>query len=254
AILWADHLVKNEDKFVEVLKKGESLIKKNPNRLIFVGIKPRFANNNFGWIHTGKTIEPGAYKFLEWKYKPEMNKCIEMFKSKEWLWNSGYFIMDLDFALSLYEKLQPVMYKDLQKIEKSIGTKRELNALKKIYPTLEKIHFDNAIAEKISTDQAVVVKADLGEWSDPGTLYALKEALIKKKKDNLVIGNVFSLETKDSLLINEERSKLLTTVGLDGFIIVNTKDVLLVVPKDKVREVSDLIKGIESDSKKIKHL
>jgi mannose-1-phosphate guanylyltransferase len=254
AILWADHLIKNEDNFVEILKRGEKLIKKDPNRLVFVGIKPRFANNNLGWIHTGKAVEPGAYKFLEWSYKPQIDKCIKMFKSKEWFWNSGYFIMDLDFALSLYEKLQPTMYKDLQKIEKSIGTKRELNTVKKIYPTLEKISFDNAIAEKVSSNQAVVVKADLGEWSDPGTLYALKEALIKKKEENLVKGNVSSLETKDSLLINQEKSKLLATVGLEGFIVVNTKDVILVVPKDKVREVSDLIKEIELDKKNKKYL
>jgi len=254
AILWADHLIKNEENFVKVLKTGERLVKKNPSRIVFVGVKPRFANNNLGWIHTGKIIEPGAYKFIEWMYKPQLDVCTKMFESGEWLWNSGYFIMDLDFALSLYEKYQPKMHKDLVSIERSIGTKKELSTLRSVYPTLEKIHFDNAIAERVSSEQAVVVKADLGEWSDPGTLYALKEALIKKKEDNLVKGNVSSLETKDSLLINEEKSKLLATVGLDGFIVVNTKDVLLVVPKDKVREVSDLIKEIELDKKNKRHL
>jgi len=254
AILWADHLIKNEANFVNVLKRGEKLIKKNPSRIVFVGVKPRFANNNLGWIHTGKAVEPEAFKFIEWHYKPPIAKCIKMFKSGEWFWNSGYFIMDLDYALSLYEKLQPKMYKELVKIEKSIGTKKEKTTLKKIYPTLEKIHFDNAIAEKVSTNQAVVVKADLGEWSDPGTLYALKEALIKRREDNLAKGNVSSFKTKDSLLINEERSKLLTTVGLEGFVVVNTKDVLLVVPKDKVREVSDLIKELETDTRNRNYL
>jgi mannose-1-phosphate guanylyltransferase len=254
AILWADHLIKNEDIFVSLLKKGEELIEKNPNRLVFVGIKPRFANNNLGWIRTGNKVEQGAFKFLEWSYRPQIDKCIKMFESKEWFWNSGYFIMDLDYVISLYERFQPTMYKDLVKIEKSIGTKRELSIIAKIYPTLEKITFDNAIAEKVSKDEAVVIKADLGEWSDPGTLYALKEALIKKKEDNLVEGNVTTLETTDSLLINEEKSKLLATVGLEGFIVVNTKDVLLVVPKDKVREVSDLIKEIELNTTNKKYL
>jgi mannose-1-phosphate guanylyltransferase len=254
AILFADHLVKNEINFINMLKTGEKIINKDPNRLVFVGVKPRFANNNLGWIHTGKSVEHKAYKFIEWHYRPSVDKCNEMFKSGKWLWNPGYFIMDVDFALSMYEKHQPKMYKDLVKIEKSIGTKKEITAIKKIYPALEKIHFDNAIAEKVSKDEAVVIKADLGEWSDPGTLYALKEALIKKKEDNLIEGNVSSLETTDSLLINEEKSKLLATVGLEGFIVVNTKDVLLVVPKDKVREVSDLIKEIELDSNKKKFL
>ncbi len=248
AILWADHLIQNESKFVEMLKKGETLVKKEPNKLVFIGVAPRFANNNLGWIRIGKEIEHKAFKYLEWVYKPQIDKCNQMFKSKEWLWNSGYFIMDLDFALSLYEKLQPKMYKYLQKIERDVGTKKEKGTLKKVYPMLEKIHFDNAIAEKVTPNQAVVIKADLGEWSDPGTLYALKEALIKKKLDNFVKGNVITLNTSDSLLINEEKSKLLATIELEGFVIVNTKDVLLVVPKDKVREVSDLIKEVELNS------
>lgn len=253
-ILWADHLIKNEDNFVNILKQGESLIEKNSNRIVFVGIKPRFANNNLGWIHTGKMVEKGAYSFIEWQYKPPMEKCKKMFESGKWFWNSGYFILDLDFAISLYEKFQPDMYKKLVKIERGVGTTQEKVVVGKIYPTLEKIHFDNAIAEKVSSKQAVVVKADLGEWSDPGTLYALKEALIKKKDENLIKGNVSVFETKDSLLINEERSKLLATVGLEGFIVVNTKDVTLIVPKDKVREVSNLIEDLEKDEKLKKYL
>lgn len=253
AILWADHLMKNEKNFLEVLKKGEKLIIQNPKRLIFMAEQPRFANNNLGWIHLGKETEKGVFKFLGWKYKPETKACEKMFKSKEWLWNPGYFVMDLNFALHLYETLQPEMYRGLVKIEKSMGTKNEKAVLNKVYPTLEKIHFDNAIAEKVSSNQAVVIKSNLG-WSDPGTLYALKEALIKDGDYNLEKGNTVSYESKDSLLINEEKGKLLAGVGLDGFVVVNTKDVVLVVPKDKVLQVSNLIKEIEKDKKLSKYL
>lgn len=253
AILWADHLMKREENFLRVLKEGEKLIKQNPNRLIFIAEKPRFPNNNLGWIHIGGEIQKGVYKFLGWKYKPEINLCKKMFNSKKWFWNPGYFVMDVDFALSLYETLQPEMYKGLIKIEKSIGTKKEKSVVEKIYPTFEKIHFDNAIAEKVSPDQAVVLKSDMG-WSDPGTLYAMKEALVLEKDENLEKGNIFSFETKDSLFINEEKGKLLTSIGLEGLVIVNTKDVILVVPKDKVTEVSSLIKELEKDKKMEKYL
>lgn len=252
-ILWADHLMKREKNFIEVLKKGERLVRQNPNKLVFIAEKPRFPNNNLGWIHTGKETLGGACKFIGWKYKPDIPTCNKMFNSKEWFWNPGYFVMDIDFALSLYEALQPEMYKGLINIEKSLGTKTEKMVIEKIYPTLEKISFDNAIAEKVSTAQAVVLKTDMG-WSDPGTLYALKEALTSEKEKNLEMGNVTSFDTKDSLLINEDRGKLLVSICLDGIVVVNTKDVTLVVPKDKVVDVSNLIKELEKDKKYSKYL
>jgi len=253
AVLWADHLMKNERNFQKVLKKGEKLVNQNPNRLIFIAEKPRFPNNNLGWIYVGGEIQKGVYKFLGWRYKPNINTCKKMFDSKKWLWNPGYFVMDVDFALSLYETLQPKMYKALVTIENSIGTKNEKPVIEKIYPTLEKIHFDNAIAEKVSPNQAVVIKSDMG-WSDPGTLYAMKEALVLKKEENLEKGNTFLFQTKDSLIINEENKKLLVGVGIEGFVVINTKDVILVVPKDKVTEVSSLIKELEKDKKKKEYL
>lgn len=253
AILWADHLMKNKDNFLEILRKGRDLVKKNPNQIVFFGEKPRFANNNLGWIHIGKKIQSGAYKFIEWYYKPTVKKCNKMFTSGKWLWNPGYFLMDLDFALSLYEKLQPEMYKKLVKMEKAIGTKKETVVVKNIYPTLERIHFDKAILEKIPPEKAVVVKTNMG-WSDPGTLYALKEALVKQKDKNLTEGTVYTKNTRDSLIINKEKKKLVATVGLEGVAVVNTENVTLVVPKDSILEVTELIKELKENPKLKKYI
>ncbi len=107
AILWADHLIKNEDEFVKTIKEAEKICVENPDKIIFIGKKPRFANNNLGWIHIGEKISANLFKYKEWSYKPSIEKCEKMFKSKEWLWNTGYFIMDIDLGCSFYEKFQP---------------------------------------------------------------------------------------------------------------------------------------------------
>ena len=166
-----------------------------------------------------------------------------MFESKEWLWNPGYFILDLEHTISLYEKLVPEMYKGLQKIEEAIGTADEEKVLKEIYPILESIHFDNAIAERIPADGAVVVKSDLG-WSDPGTLYALKEAIEKNLDKNVTEGNVAELDTKDSIIINKDKNRLTAVIGLEGFVVINMGDVTLVVHKDKVLDISKIVEKI----------
>ncbi len=253
AILWADHLIKNEEEFIKTIKEAEKICLKNPDKIIFVGKKPRFANNNLGWIHIGEKISKNLFKYKEWSYKPSAEKCEKMFKSKEWLWNTGYFVMDIDLGCYFYEKYQPEMYKGLIKIEKSIGKPKEKETVRKIYPGLEKISFDDAIAKHVTSDEALVLETTM-DWSDPGTLYALKEALVEKTEENLTKGDVVTKETKDSLIINEEKSKILVAIGLNGMVAINTKDATLVVPKEKVKEISEILQGFENDKKLKKYL
>ncbi len=232
AIVWADHLMDKVEEFQKALQSGEKLIEQNPNRFIFIAEKPRFANNNLGWMKLGKKAgEIGGrefYSFLGWKYKPEQEVCNEIFSSGEYFWNPGYFITSVSFLTECYQKLAPEVY----------GKVTQGN-----YEEAPKISFDNAIIEKVDLSSAVILKTDMG-WSDPGTLYALKEALAKKIEDNVVMGNVVDFKTKDSLVYNLENEKIVATVGLEGMVVVNTKDAIVVVPKDKVVQISDLVKDM----------
>ena len=246
AILWADHLIKRPKEFIWSLVEGEKIIRKNPELFVMIGEKPRYAENNLGWIKLGRKIKDKLYEFKKWKYRPEMNECKKMFASGEWVWNPGYWVVDMDFTLSLYEKYMPKMYQQLLIIENALGTISETKTLRKIYPQMEETHFDNAIVEKLPPEGAVVLTPDMG-WSDPGTLYALKEALTDKPTDNLERGLVVNMDTKGCLLINEENCKVVATIGLENVIVVNTKDALVVVPKDQVSKVKELVKKLEAE-------
>ncbi len=247
AILWADHLMDNTKSFLSALKKGQNLIKKEPNRFVFLGENPRYAENNLGWIHYGKELEKHVHEFKGWIYKPQIEKCKEIFDSGEWAWNPGYFITDIDFLLGLYREFAKGMYDKLEQIAKDVGTLKEVKTLKELYPQLESVSFDNKILEKLKPNQAVVIRTNM-KWSDPGTLYALKEALVKKKEDNLKQGLTYELNTQDSLLINEEKDKILAVVGLKEIIVVNTKDALIVTNKENVVNISELVKKIKEDN------
>jgi len=248
AIIWADHLIENVKEFVSALKKGEKLVKDNPHKLVFIGEEPRFPNENLGWIHIGKKIKKNIHQFVEWHYRPPLKQCKKMFASGKWLWNPGYFIVNLNFTINLYKKYMPKMYDQLKEIMSTIGTIDEVGTLKKVYPKLESISFDNAIVEKVPSDQAIVLKVNMN-WSDPGTLYAFKEALCKKEKDNFTQGLNYSLDNKDCLIINEEDTKLVTAIGLEGTVIVNTKDALVVVHKDNVPKVKELVNKLRKKRK-----
>lgn len=237
ALLWADHLMERPKNFVQALKVGETLIESSPNRFIFLGERPRFANNNLGWIYTGEKIglenNIDYFSFKGWKYKPEAKECGAMFKSGDYFWNPGYFITSIEFLLDQYKNLALEIYENVKN-----GN----------YEKAEAIHFDNAIIEKIDLNKAVVIKTNMG-WSDPGTLYALKEALEKSKKENVVNGNVSELNCTDCLIYNLEKEKVITGVGLKGMVIVNTPDALVVVPKDEVVNITKLVKKMREEGK-----
>lgn len=239
AMLWSDHFMDRLEEFCEALKQAELLISEDKERFVFLGENSRFANHNLGWIHLGEHIEENVFTFKEWKYRPELLQCQEMFESGEWMWNPGYFVFDIDFVLRLYKMYMPEMYVALEDIIE--GRKK----LSEEYPKLQAVSFDNAIVEKIDPSQAVVLKVDLG-WSDPGTLYGLKEALVEKEEDNFEKGNIVNIDSNDCLLFNQE-DKLVATVGLKGMVVVNTPDALLVCHKNDVPRIKELLKKIEEE-------
>jgi mannose-1-phosphate guanylyltransferase len=207
AIVWADHLMEKVNEFREALRIGENLIDEDSNRFVFIAEKPRFANNNLGWMKLGEKkgeiIGKEYYSFEGWKYKPEKALCDEMFASGQYFWNPGYFITSVGFLKECYEKLAPEIYEKV-----TSGN----------YAKAPKVSFDNAIIEKVDLSSAVILKTDMG-WSDPGTLYALKEALAKNIKDNITKGNIIDFETQDCLVYNLDDKKLVATVGLEGMVV-----------------------------------
>lgn len=240
ALLWADHFMERPENFRSALVRAEALINEDKNRFIFLAEKPRFPNHNLGWIQIGKEIGDGVFTFGGWKYRPEISECEAMFESGLWQWNTGYFVTDIDFLLELYQTHQPEMYTALSAMVKG---ERDLESE---YGTVPALSFDTAIIEKTDPSQAVVLPVDLG-WSDPGTLYALKEALHTAPAHNVSIGNTYQVDSTDSFVFNDEPHKLVSVIGLEGMIVVNTKDALLVCHKDQVPDIKKLLSELEQN-------
>jgi mannose-1-phosphate guanylyltransferase len=118
-----------------------------------------------------------------------------------------------------------------------------METLNRVYPNLDSVSFDDAIVQNIDSEFAVVLHGTTG-WSDPGTLYALKESVDSDPDVNVKKGLVVELSTRDSLLYNYEEGKLLAVAGLDGMVIVNTEDAIIVVHKDDINLVKEIVNGL----------
>ncbi len=252
AILWSDHLVRKDALFRKILRVAGEYIAKDPSKIIFVAQKPRFPSENLGWIEYGDSVtqKEGTvfHAFVDCQYRPGKETAQRYFQSGHHGWNLGYFVTSPQFLLSLYQRFVPNVYSGLQQIAGSWHTGKAAEVLERVYPTLEKIHFDNAILEKLDPSQALVISENI-EWSDIGAWEALKEALQEADDKNVTQGKVMLNDTQDSLVYNYT-DQLVVTIDLEDMLLVNTNDVVLVCKKSSVPKIKKLVErmsGTEND-------
>lgn len=247
AILWGDHLIKKEDEFRKALKVAESLIEEDPNRIVFIGQKPRFASVNLGYIEFGalqeKINEISVFEFRGFKYRPNAQTAQSYLDDGSHAWNLGYFATTPKFLWEQFKKYSPDLFSKLKQISDAVDTPEYEQVLNTIYPLIENTSFDNAILEKLDPKDGVVISVDIG-WSDIGAWEALKEALSGSEDENVTQGKVVIEDSRDSLIFNYG-DQLVVGIDLDNMLVVNTQDVLLVCPKSSVPKIKKFVERLD---------
>lgn len=245
AILWSDHLVKNNKAFMEALSLAKEAIQKKKKDFVFISQKPRFANQNMGWIEVGDIIQEKnnikVYDFKKLFYRPKLSEAISFFENKHFVWNLGYFVSTPRYLGFLFNMFAKDMYEKLMEIAPSYGTNQFDNKLELIYPSLQKVSFDDAILVHLKPNNILVISADLG-WSDVGAWESLKEALAQTVDENVTKGKVLLQESRDNLVFNYS-DQLVVGIDLDEMLVVNTGDVILVCPKTSVPKIKKLVES-----------
>lgn len=248
AILWGDNYMDQVDNFLKVMQTAEHLLATQQAKILFIGETPRFANNNLGWIGLGAKQGDVAgqpyYGFQSLTYRPALELCQRMFAEKTHVWNTGYFVTTIGFVQGMYQQQQPAMWAQLTQIQATVGSAAYAETLQTIYPQLDVLSFDDAILQHVAPQDALVLHNEMG-WSDPGTLYALKEAINASKEANVTKGLVRVDESSDCLVYNYQDEKLVAVIGVAGMIVVNTEDAILVVHKDQIPLVKKMVDSLE---------
>lgn len=247
-ILWSDHMVEHTDLFVKMMKKAEDIIKKNEAGIVFIGHKPRYPEENLGYIGMGDRIHEdesvSQFEFNDWYYRPSKERAEEFFLAGNYAWNTGYFVTTPSFILDKFQEFAPEMYGQLREISKTYNTPDWATTLNSVYPSIEKIAFDDKILTKIRPNEATVLTADFG-WYDPGSLYSLKSYFNPSIEENVVKGQGIAMHSRDSLVFNEANDKPVVLLGMEGKIVVNMKDVILVVDKDFIPHLKELLESLK---------
>jgi len=237
-ILPSDHIIKDNNKFLEVLDSAIAFVQKGTN-MVTLGIKPDHPETGYGYIKLGTkagTIEGNdIFKVKKFTEKPDLKTANVFFEGDNYYWNSGMFIWKSSTILKKIEKYLPEIYNSINKISKSIGEDNEKDIIKEEFKKMDSISIDYGILEK--DNEIFTIPVDFG-WNDVGSWPALSEMKEGSCEDNVIKADHLGINTKRSIIYSQD--KLITTVGIDNLIIVNTEDVVLVCNKDDAQDVKKL--------------
>src|SRR6056297_2868918 len=237
-VLPADHLIKDEKKFIDILSKAVMTAATGKN-LVTLGIKPTHPETGYGYIHYGNhllIIDGGkVFEVQNFTEKPDLDIAKEFLEAGNYLWNSGMFIWQLDSILYNLEKHLPEMYESLLKIKNALGTDSEKKVIENEFEQMESVSIDYGIMER--ADDIFVIPSSFG-WDDLGSWPALERVKKVDNDGNVVIGKHYGIDTTNSII--HSPNKVVTTIGLDDVVIVDTEDAILICDKKRAQEVKEI--------------
>lgn len=240
-VLPADHVISDVKAFHEAIRKG--LVYAESGSLITFGIIPNNPETGYGYIKKGEYLDDKSSistidGFVE---KPDIETAKKYLETGEYCWNSGMFMFKASQILSQLDIHSPGIVEPCRHALEN--GQSDLDFFRLNLEDFKKIPSDSidyAVMEK--TSQGVVIPLDVG-WNDLGSFDALWQTGIKDEYRNVIKGDVITQDVKASYIKSE--SRLVTAVGLENFVIVETKDAILVSPRDRVQDVKKIVQQLK---------
>jgi mannose-1-phosphate guanylyltransferase/mannose-6-phosphate isomerase len=236
-VLPADHVIKDVAAFQKAIRVALPAVQQG--KFVTFGIVPNAPETGYGYIQRGQpdSVDSGVYRIARFVEKPSVERAQQFLASGDHLWNSGMFMFRARRYLEEIERFAP----QIARICRSAfeAAKADLDFVRvdaKIFETCPSDSIDYAVMEK--TSDAVVVPLDAG-WSDVGSWSALHDACETDGHGNVARGDVIAEDSSNCYLYSE--SRLVAAVGLRDHVVVETKDAVLVAPKNRVQDVKKLV-------------
>jgi len=241
----SDHLILEESVFLEVCHKALNYAS-TENALITLGIQPTHPNTGYGYIQHDETEKDATFhKVKTFTEKPNKELAQTFIDSGDFLWNAGIFVWKASCIIKAFKKFLPEMHELFYAEKEKFNTDEEREAILSIYPQCTNISIDFGIMEK--ADDVYVIPASFG-WSDLGTWNSAWENMEKDYLDNAVAGNNVIVFDATRCMVHMQDNKLLVLQGLDDYIVVDTKDVLLICQKEKEQDIKEYLAEVKRNS------
>jgi len=234
----ADHVIRDARAFQHAADIATALAQ--DGKLVTFGIVAHAPETGYGYIRRGVGEGP-AFPVAQFIEKPRLEIAEKFVASGEYYWNSGMFVFKAARFLSELGAFAPDILEAATRAYRA--AKADLDFVRidmAIFATCRSESIDYAVMEK--TKDAVVLPLDAG-WSDVGSWSSLFDALPADEDGNVLHGDVLVHDTQDCFV--HSTSRLVTAVGMENHIIVETKDAVFVAPKDRVQDVKELVAALK---------
>ncbi len=254
ATIASDHAIENDEEFVVTLKAAFVTASSYPDRLVTVGINPTRADTGLGYIKMGKEFSVAEEKRVfvvdAFKEKPDKKTAEDYVTHWEYLWNAGYFIFSATTFEQWTKEFAPALHTIMEKIKEQKQTESENEiTLTQLYAQTKNEPIEPLIVEKLSSEKRLVIPSAL-KWSDVGNWETLYDFLVEKLGNSMVVQheNTVSLNTEKCLIYGKK--KLITTLGVEDLIIVDTTDALFIAKRDQAgSNMKQLIEKMKESDK-----
>ena len=225
----SDHLILKEDEFLTAIKNGLEFVAQS-DKLLTLGIKPNRPETGYGYIQIDEPVGDNFYKVKTFTEKPELELAKVFVESGEFYWNSGLFMWNVNSIIKAGEIYLPELAAKLEPGSKVYGTPDEKKFIDENFPACPNVSIDFGIMEK--ANNVYVSLGDFG-WSDLGTWGSLYELSPKDKEGNVTLKCQSMLyDCKDNIIALPD-NKLAVINGLEGYLVAESDNVLLICKKDE---------------------
>jgi len=248
AVLSADHVAEDEAAFRASIEHALTVAERGV--ITTIGILPSRPETGYGYIELGADREDGARDVVRFVEKPDLTNATRMVESQRFLWNAGFFFFRASQMSEAIARHLPALADGIGELDRAAERGNEPDALARLFPTFPSVSVDVGIMEK--TSPLAVIPASFG-WSDVGTWQTAWELAPKDPQGNVVPPNCVAIDCRDNIVADwsgqSSDGKVVALLGVEGLVVVQTDDALLVMPRDRCQDVRQIVDALRAQGR-----
>ena len=232
----ADHIILKEEEFQRTIQTALDATQ-GTDILVTLGIQPSRPDTGYGYIQYVPDADSPVKKVKTFTEKPHLELAQQFIESGEFVWNAGIFVWNAQAIIKAFEEHLPEIAEIFAEGKDVYYTDQEQTFVDKAYSHSKSISIDNGVMER--ADNVHVVLSDFG-WSDLGTWKSLYEVSDKNDDLNVIDGHIMLYDTRNCI-IKTPKDRLVVVNGLDGFIVAEYDNVLMICRKEEEQKVKAFV-------------
>lgn len=238
----SDHLIINVEKFRQSVLDAFDFIE-GRDALVTMGIKPSRPETGYGYIQVGEPIQGNFSSVKTFTEKPDENLARIFLESGEFFWNSGMFFWSADSILKALNACAPEIDAVFERGKQYFGTAQEMEYINANFEACPSISIDFAVMEKARN--VYVETVDFG-WNDLGTWRSLYDNSPKNSDGNVTQKCKALMFNSHNNIVAIKGDKLVVASGLEGYIVADVDDALLIVPLEEEQRIKQYVNEVKS--------